>query len=135
MPFSVVKFKAARHPIGLVALLALMAASSACGGRDAKIRLPENPVLSISSRWGVVNTAYLRVKTRPSSNAPDLAYMRKGEIVEVQSTQMGVDTLEAEKGHWYGLATEAGVGWAYSGYLEVYDARVKADLASEKMGR
>lgn len=129
MPLTDAKIKAAILP----ALILSLAILPSCGERSKGPELPANPVLGIESRWGAVNAAYVRVKSRPSSRAEDLAYLRRAEVVEVASRAAGKDCLPEETGFWFGIGSGSSIGWVFSGYLDVYDSREKALLASRNM--
>lgn len=129
MPLAAAKIKAGT----LIAMAIALAACWSCVPGKKGPELPPNPVLGIESRWGAVGSAYVRVKSKPSSFADDIAYLRKAEIVEVVSRDIGKDCLDEETGYWFGLKAGDRIGWVYSGYLEVYDSREKARLAARNM--
>jgi hypothetical protein len=122
-----------KRPPGAAALLSAVLSVSAlsCGWKPKPPSLPATPILKIQSRWAVVTSAYARIKADPSSKAADVAYARSGSIVEVFARDMGRDSIEEEKGYWYGVRAEGTTGWMFSGYLSVYDSEVQAELASK----
>ncbi len=115
--------------------LSLIIGLCGCDSPASKLKFPENPVLGMKSRWGVVNSAYLRVKAEASSLSADIAYLRRGEIVEILATNVSLNSLAEESGRWHELRAEGLRGWAYSGYLQIFDSRQKALTASDALGK
>jgi hypothetical protein len=133
MPRNATKIKVKALIPALLALVPVFFIVCSCDYGKKGPLLPPNPVLGIDSRWGAVTGSYVRVKAQASSKAEDSAYLRKAEIVEVVSRAIGKDCLPEEAGYWYGIKSGSGIGWIFSGYVEVYDSREKAQLASRKI--
>jgi hypothetical protein len=125
--------------LAVMAIFSILSLFASCNGPLGGVRLREDPVISMKSRYGVVNFSYVRVKQSPSSAAEDAAYVRQADIVEVHECQMGKDTLDEERGYWYRITADKTDGWVFSGYLSVYNYRSQAERTSralkEKSGK
>jgi hypothetical protein len=118
--------------IALLVLTVLCLMSSGCGGeRDEKnLELPSTTVLSVGSRWAVVNTNYLRMREKPLKNAKVLDGLTKGTVVEVLASTESEETIENETSYWYRISLQGLKGWVFGAYIEIVDSRSKAqDLA------
>jgi hypothetical protein len=113
----------------LAAIGAALLALGACGaGRGSdRVSLPPTPVLSVRSSWAVVKSPLLRVREQPSGQATVLSHIRLGAVMEVLSRSDAEDTIEDEKAYWYRVDYDGLKGWVFGAYVEVFDARAKAD--------
>ena len=119
---------------GLICLLALLSAA-ACGRRPTveRIELPPTPVLSIRSTWAVVTSPFLRMRDNPRAQAPVLAHIRRGAVLEVLSRTERKEELEESSAYWYQVSYEGLRGWVFGAFLEIVDSKARAEsLAAQR---
>ena len=117
---------AALRAAGALAVLALLASCGRSGSAE-RVSLPPTPVLSIRSTWAVVKSPLLRVRDEPSSQSTVLSHIRLGAVMEVLSRSDKEDTVENESAYWYRIDYQGLKGWVFGAYVEMFDARDKAD--------
>ncbi len=93
--------------------------------------MPPTPVLTVKSKWGVVNSSYICVTDINDRHNKIITALRKGDIVEVLSK-------ETEKGsggtiYWYEVQVETIHGVVPEEVIELFDSRLKAINASRQM--
>ena len=99
--------------------------------QNEPLYLPETPVLTMSTQWGVVAFDFLRIRREPTKNAEIVSYLRRGAVVEVVSRTDGMDEVEGESAFWYRVFTDEGVlGWVFGAYLQVVDSKEGAEAVS-----
>ena len=113
----------------LALLLPALLPLAACGRRQQveRIELPSTPVLSIRSTWAVVTSPFLRVRSEPLANAPVLAHIRRGAVLEVLSRTDRREELEQTSSYWYQVSYEGLRGWVFGAFLELVDSRARAE--------
>lgn len=115
----------------LIVLLTLFLFACKKENFNENIDMPSTPVLTATSRWGVVNSSYVRVTHMDDRHNRIIATLRKGDIVEVLSreTEKGSDSSE----YWYEVQTEEIHGVIPEEYIDLYDSKEKAENASDQM--
>jgi hypothetical protein len=113
-----------------VAALLVRCSFSCSQARENSIKLAPTPPLSSGPGWAVVKGAYVRLKAKPSQAADDISHLRRGEIVEVAGRDLGSPASEADKGIWYKLKTEGGVGWTMESEVEVFATKAQAERST-----
>ena len=88
-----------------------------------EIRLPPTSVLTTGQQWGVVRSEFLRLRADSSLRGEVLAYLRRGEIIEVTGRSAQLQEIEGESEHWYQVSYEGVRGWAFGAYIAVADSR------------
>jgi uncharacterized protein YgiM (DUF1202 family) len=106
-----------------------------CSGERAerKVELPSTTVLSVGSRWAVVNTNYLRMREKPLKDAEVLDGLTKGTVVEVLASTESEETIENATSYWYRISLEGLKGWVFGAYLEIVDSRSSAEDLAKKL--
>lgn len=109
--------------------------AAGCGGERGErgLELPSTTVLSLGSRWAVVNTNYLRMREKPLKDAAVLDGLTKGTVVEVLASTESEETIENATSYWYRISLEGLKGWVFGAYLEILDSRAKAEDLAEKL--
>lgn len=98
---------------------------------NEEISMPSTPVLTAESKWGVVNSSYIRITDREDRHNLIIATLRKGDIVEVLSretekgSQNSLYWYEVKNGHIHGVVPED--------MIDLYDSKEKATSASQGM--
>ncbi len=97
---------------------------------NEEINMPSTPVLTVTSRWGVVSSPYITVTDINDRHNKIITTLRKGDIVEVLSK-------ESEKGgdssYWYEIRIDDVSGVVIESVIELYNSKLKALNASESM--
>jgi len=106
-----------------------------CGGegKERELELPSTTVLSVGSRWAVVNTNYLRLREKPLKDANVLDGLTKGTVVEVLASTETEETIENATSYWYRISLEGLKGWVFGAYLEILDSRSRAEDLAETL--
>ena len=99
------------------------------------IKLPETPILSMTSRWGVITSAYLRLRNGPGSLSKPVATLWKGYILEIVSRNPEKKTVDDYDGYWYQVTYRGLQGWVFSAYLKFFDTREEAERTSRELRR
>jgi hypothetical protein len=99
----------------------------------AGLDMPTTPVLAIRANWGLVVSAYLRVRSKPESKAEVVAHLRNSSIVEILAKTSYPETVEGKSDYWYEIACDGIRGWVFGSYLEFHDSRQEAEKAAEKI--
>ena len=94
--------------------------------------MPTTPVLAIKVSWAVVSSPYLRVRSKPQSNAEVVAHLRNSSIVEILAKTSYPETVEGKSDYWYEIACDGIRGWVFGNYLEFYNSREEAEKASQR---
>jgi hypothetical protein len=106
----------------------------ACGRREEpELVLPPTPVLSVGSEWAVVTSNYLRMRARPSLEAPVVDGLTRGTVVEILGVTERKQTIESATDYWYRINLDGYKGWAFGAYLERMDSRSKAEAYSAEL--
>ena len=95
------------------------------------INMPSTPVLTVQSRWGVVNGSYIRITDINDRHNKIIATLRKGDIVEVLSKE--TEKESGNKLYWYEVQIETIHGVVPEDQLDLYDSKAKALNASTQM--
>lgn len=116
----------ARLAIASVAFVA--AALAGCGQRSEveEIVLPPTSVLTTGQQWGVVRSEFLRLRANADLRGEVLAYLRRGEIIEVMGRGDSQQQIEGESEYWYQVSYEGVRGWAFGAYIGVAESRLDA---------
>jgi hypothetical protein len=125
----------ARFAVLVFAAFAMALVLSSCGksGSSERVSLPPTPVLSINSTWAVVKSPLLRVREQPSNQATVLSHIRMGAVMEVLTKSDKEDTVESETAYWFRIDYQGLKGWVFGSYIEIFDARAKADTFSSTL--
>lgn len=123
---------------GLMCLLVVVVpvfVLASCGkaGSSERVSLPPTPVLSINSTWAVVKSPLLRVREEPSNQGTVLSHIRMGAVMEVLTKSDKTDTVENDTAYWYRIDYQGLKGWVFGSYIEIFDARSKADHFSSTL--
>ncbi|MBN2658700.1 MAG: hypothetical protein JXR86_16710 [Spirochaetales bacterium] len=115
------------------ALLFLVLLMFSCSQEHLKedIAMPSTPMLTASSRWGVVSSSYIRITDQNDRLNNIIATLRKGDIVEVLSRES--DKESGTPGYWYEVRSGEIHGVVPEGMIDLYDSREKAENASKRM--
>jgi hypothetical protein len=97
----------------------------------AGLKLPPTPVLTIQTYYGVVDFAYIRVRTEPLPDAPLVTMLRAGAILEIVSSSSNEETIEGKSDRWYQVQYQGRRGWVFGSYIKVFDSLDKARNAAK----
>ena len=115
----------------LVLLAGLVAASCSGNLPYAGLKLPPTPVLTIQTFYGVVDFAYVRVRSDPLPDAPLVTMLRSGSIVEIVTSSSNEETIEGKSDRWYQILYQGRRGWLFGSYLKIFDSLDKARNAAK----
>lgn len=115
----------------LIAALALFILSCAEEDFNEEIAMPSTPVLTASSRWGVVSGSYIRITDKEDRHNMIIATLRKGDIVEILSRETEKDSGSST--YWYEVRAGEIHGVVPEGMIDLYDSKEKARNASDQM--
>jgi len=113
------------------ALAALMLAGCSGSNGYAGLKLPPTPVLTIQTFYGVVDFAYIRVRSDPLPDAALVTMLRAGSIVEIVTSSSNEETIEGKTDRWYQIQFEGRRGWVFGSYLQIFDSLDKARNAAK----
>lgn len=111
-------------------LLSLILFSCSKGEEKLNIILPETPVVSHNSRWGVVRQAYVRVRNKPGVDSTITSALRRGSIVKIIKSTDEMDTIGKSTAFWYYAVSDDMEGWVFGTYLSLFDSKEQALTAS-----
>ncbi len=114
-------------PCALLLLLASCSGPSPYKG----LKLPPTPVLTIQALYGVVDFAYIRVRSEAASDAPLVTMLRAGAIVEIIASSSSEETIEGKTDRWYQIEYQGRRGWVFGSYLKIFDSLDKARNAAK----
>lgn len=97
------------------------------------IELPATSVLSVQSRWSVINSTHLRLREKPDLNSKAITTLWKGYILEVVSQSSIRVNLEDEDGYWYQVKYGGLQGWVFGAYLKFFDTKDSAEKSSREI--
>ena len=99
----------------------------------ADIKLPATKVLSVQSRWSVINSTHLRLREKPAIESKAITTLWKGYILEVVSQSTVSVTLDDKEGYWYQVKYGGLQGWVFGAYLKFFDSREDAERSSREI--
>jgi hypothetical protein len=99
----------------------------------ADIDLPATSVLSVQSRWSVINSTHLRLREKPDLKSRAITTLWKGYVLEVVSQSSIRETLEDEDGYWYQVKYGGLQGWVFGAYLKFFDTKDNAEKSSREI--
>ncbi len=97
------------------------------------IKLTATKVLSIQSRWSVINSTHLRLREKPDLNSRAITTLWKGYVLEVVSQNTVSEKLEDEEGYWYQVKYGGLQGWVFGAYLIFFDSKESAERSSREI--
>lgn len=97
------------------------------------IELTATKVLSIQSRWGVINSTHLRLREKPDISSKAITTLWKGNILEVVSQNTVSVNLDDEDGYWYQVKYGGLQGWVFGAYLKFFDSKESAEKSSREI--
>lgn len=95
------------------------------------IKMPSTGVLTVQSRWGVVNGSYIRITDINDRHNMIIATLRKGDIVEVLSKE--TEKASDNNSYWYEVQINDVHGVVPAVQIDLYDSKAKALNASALM--
>jgi len=98
---------------------------------NENIDMPSTAVLTVQSRWGVVNGSYIRITDINDRHNNIIATLRKGDIVEVLSKE--TEKFSNDKTYWYEVVFGEIHGVVPENQLDLYDSKAKALNASKQL--
>ena len=98
---------------------------------NENIDMPSTPVLTVQSRWGVVNGSYITITDINDRHNMIIATLRKGDIVEVLSKE--TDKESGSETYWYEVQIDDIYGVVPEDQIDLYDSKAKALNASTQM--
>lgn len=113
------------------AVLAALAAGCSGSNPYEGLKLPPTPVLTIQTFYGVVDFAYIRVRTEPLPDAPLVTMLRSGAILEIVTSSSNEETIEGKTNRWYQIQYQGRRGWVFGSYLKIFDSLDKARNAAK----
>lgn len=99
----------------------------------ADIELTATKVLSIQSRWSVINSTHLRLREKPDINSKAITTLWKGYVLEVISQNTVSENLDDEEGYWYQVKYGGLQGWVFGAYLQFFDSKENAERSSREI--
>jgi len=99
----------------------------------ADIELTATKVLSIQSRWSVINSTHLRLREKPDLNSKAITTLWKGYVLEVVSQNTVSEILDDEEGYWYQIKYGGLQGWVFGAYLQFFDSKENAERSSREI--
>ena len=99
----------------------------------ADIELTATKVLSIQSRWSVINSTHLRLREKPDLNSKAITTLWKGYVLEVISQNTVSENLDNEEGYWYQVKYGGLQGWVFGAYLKFFDSKENAERSSREI--
>jgi len=115
----------------IISFLALLIISCTEEPMKEDISMPSTPLLTATSRWGVVSSSYIRITEKNDRLNSIIATLRKGDIVEVLSRES--DKVNGTSGYWYEVRSGEIFGVVPEEMLDLYGSREKAENASSRM--
>jgi len=119
----------------IIIVLVISSLFSSC--REEKtisdIKLPATKVLSVQSRWAVINSTHLRLREKPDTNSKAITTLWKGYILEVVSQSTVSVNLDDEEGYWYQIKYGGLQGWVFGAYLKFFDSKEEAERSSREI--
>ena len=97
------------------------------------IKLTATKVLSIQSRWSVINSTHLRLREKPDLNSKAITTLWKGYVLEVVSQNTVSEFLDDEEGFWYQVKYGGLQGWVFGAYLKFFDSKENAERSSREI--
>lgn len=126
-----------RHKKALGALMILLSFPFlfACSEEQPipDVELPATPVLSIKSRYGVINSSHLRLREKPTLDARAITTLWRGNVLEIVSQGAEKETVEEKLDYWYRINYDGLQGWVFGAYIDLYDSRDQAEIAAREM--
>lgn len=99
----------------------------------ADIELTATKVLSIQSRWSVINSTHLRLREKPDLSSKAITTLWKGYVLEVISQNTVSENLDDEEGFWYQVKYGGLQGWVFGAYLNFFDSKENAERSSREI--
>jgi len=97
------------------------------------IKLTATKVLSIQSRWSVINSTHLRLREKPDLDSKAITTLWKGYVLEVISQNTVSEILDDEEGYWYQVKYGGLQGWVFGAYLQFFDSKENAERSSREI--
>jgi len=123
--------KLLKNLVILAVLVFIMASLNGCEEKEeilGDIELPPAPLISASENWGVIETAYLRLRERPSVESRIVTTLWRGYVLEVMSRSPSRAIVEGEEDFWYQVNYDGLQGWVFGSYMTIYDTKEEAGI-------
>jgi len=99
------------------------------------IKLPDTPFTAMTSRWGVILSNHLRMRSEPEVKSKPVATLWKGYVLEIVSRNSDKKIVDDTEGYWYQVTYEGLGGWVFGSYLKLFDTREEAEQSSRELRR
>ena len=115
------------HFVVFLAAILLAFSIVSCGRRlPDRLEMEENPVLTGGIGWIVVSEAYVRVKSEPGPEAPEIGHLRGGDLLRVT----GRDRIPETGVVWYEISMDGRNGWLKESQAVFFENRDPAERAA-----
>lgn len=97
------------------------------------IDLPPTAVLAKRTRYALIVSSHLRLRTKPEVGAPVKETLWKGAVLEVVSKASQRMVVENQENYWYQVRYDGLQGYVFGAYLNFFTSREAAEDAA-RMG-
>ena len=123
---AVVSFSCMKTRIVFLMLIVLCFLAACSKPPAPELVLEPTPLISGGIGWGVVNLAWVRLKSEASYAAMDSSFVRRLDVLELIARASKPDGQD--KGVWYRVQLEGEEGWIHESALNVYESREQAEF-------
>jgi uncharacterized protein YgiM (DUF1202 family) len=104
-----------------------------CGenGRERRIELPSTPIISSYSKWAVVTTDYLRIRSGPGEDSAMLASTGMGAVARILSRAQPAGDQGDTRPVWYQIEIKGMRGWVVGTDLRFFGSESEARTYAE----
>lgn len=90
------------------------------------VNLPPTQVLSQNTRYGIISSTHLRLRTEPSIISSAVTTLWKGYVLEIVSRSTKKEVVENNEDYWYQVTFDGLRGWVFGSYLKVFSTLEEA---------